>query len=596
MNDRELSAIIKQSDLFSDFTPEDILLIQPYFEKVAKKKEEILIHQGDSSDSFFVLLNGKLVSFFRKENGEEKVIGVINSGETIGELGVISGEPRSLTVKALTDAELLKLSGEIFLKICIDNPDLTVKIMKIITRRAQRTIRLISQNDKKRLIIFFSANEEILVEPFKEVIRLQLLGKAFLFLDEEGLSTEKIVQVVQNSATENKDVVIFIKKMNLDVFQHIADHILSFYLIIQDSQTAELTTDVKNILNHLQTNKIKQELIVLHEEQKSYLNTNSWLSVTDFYFYHHVNATDKNSISRFMRFMMGNPIALVLGGGCAKGFCHFGVIKALLENNLPIDIIGGTSTGSIVGGCYVSALNYDKALNIFLRGFELTPATVSFRNITWPFVSIFSGDPLTTFGQGLFGEKKIEDLLLPFLCVSSNISTKTEHIHRKGILWEAIRASSAIPVFWPPMVMNGQLHYDGSILNQLPVDVIRNLLGPRAIIIASELSVAEEDPVFYNFPPAFNLKNAFLYKLGIKREHYQFPQFMEAFFRALFLGASYGARKNGALADILIKPNLREFGLFKLSPEQVQQLIDIGYREMQEAIKKTNIFDGIRAC
>ena len=74
-----------------------------------------------------------------------------------------------------------------------------------------------------------------------------------------------------------------------------------------------------------------------------------------------------------------------------------------------------------------------------------------------------------------YGKNKIANLWLPFFCVSCNISNITQVILRKGLLWKAIRSSTAVPAIFPPVVINGHLHLDGGIINNLPVDIMRNL-------------------------------------------------------------------------------------------------------------------------
>ena len=295
------------------------------------------------------------------------------------------------------------------------------------------------------------------------------------------------------------------------------------------------------------------------------------------------------NFQRLMRFVIGKPIALVLGGGGVRGFYHFGVIKALLENNVPIDIIGGTSVGAIVGGIYSLTLEYAKALDIFSQGLTLSAKSVSLRNVTWPVISIFSGDPLTKYNREIFDLSLIENLPLPFFCISSNISTRSEHIHKTGLLRDAVRSSSAVPGLWPPMVINGNLHYDGGLLNQLPVDVMRATLGPGAKIIASQLSVIRQDDMNYYFPPSFTLKQALLYRLGITGNHYILPSFLETFLIAIFLGSSYREQNNSIIADIHLKPDLTRFGIFKLNKGQSDKLIESGYEDMTKALQMKTI-------
>ncbi len=578
MDDMELLSSVKACDLFAHLTDEKIFSILPFFKKISLLESEVLFQQGTEPDGFYVLVSGKLVSSLETPTAGKKIIGMAYPGETIGELGVISGEPRSLTVSALTDSELWKLSAEAFFRITTENPDISSQIMQVITKRSLKTLKLIASTNKAKFLVFFKGNELIPIEQLKEFIQTQSAEKKIEFWDEESLSAEKVSRVIESSSYDDYIIVTLITNINALVFQLIEKQSLYFYLIIQNNLPITLTTQIQQILNYARKNNIRVELIILRDNfQPTELSTEKWLNLADFWFYHNLNIHDTTSLQRFWRFILGKPNALVLGGGGVRGYCHFGVIKALLEHNIPIDIIGGTSVGAIVGGLYAFTLDYAKALEIFSQGTDLIASTVSFKNITLPLVSIFSGNPLNDFNREIFGSTRIENLSLPFFCVSANLSSKSEYMHKSGLLWQAVRSSSSIPGLWPPVLLNGDVHFDGGLLNQLPVDAMRALLGPNAKIIASQASVTKQDYIYYNFPSTISLKEALLYKLGFKKNQYNYPPFLEIFLSAIFLGASHVEEKNSALCDIHIKPDLTDFGRFKLNPGQAEQLINIGY-------------------
>ncbi len=591
MSEIELLSIVKKCNLFSGLTEDKVASLLPSFEQTSLKKREILFSQGDDSDSLFVLVRGNLVSFLQKPDGSEKVLGMIHPGETIGELGVISGEPRSLTIRALSDAYLLRLPGKMFFRICEENPDISTEIMKIITKRSLKTIDLMS-SARVKLVIFFKSNQQVSLEKFKQILHDQSIGNNIDFIDGEDPSVETVAEIIENSKHENHQIIIFVTKLNPNLFHLIDKQFISCYLVAQINQPVDISSNTRKILHYVEKNKIRLDLAFLHADRSPReSDAKKWISIANFSLYHHIHFSKETTLKRFIRFVIGKPVALVLGGGGVRGFCHLGVIKAMLEENVPIDIIVGTSAGSIVGGIYALTLDYEESLDSFTRGVVMTEKTVSLKNITWPLVSIFSGDPLTTYNQSMFGSARIENLPLPFYCISSNISLMSQHVHKVGMLWEAVRSSSAVPGIWPPMVINGNLHYDGGLLNQLPTDYMRYLVGSNAKIIASQISVNRQDTMFYNFPPALSMKDALLYKLGFKKHFYRVPQLLEIFFEALFLGSYNAEQKNSIFADIHIRPDLTNFGSFRLLKGQPQQLVEIGYREMKKALEKTDGFN-----
>lgn len=332
---------------------------------------------------------------------------------------------------------------------------------------------------------------------------------------------------------------------------------------------------------------VKPELILLHEKEKEMpRHTSKWLKLMRFRLNHHVRINQDGDIQRILRFMQGKAIGLVLGGGGVRSWAHFGVLRALKEASIPIDIIGGTSAGAIVAG-YYALHEYIEEVPAELKELtDITSKTVSWRNFTWPCVSLFYGKAYTEKQKKIFGNVRIENLWIPSFCVSCNLSDNTQVICRNGYLWKTIRSSTAVPAIFPPVVINGDIHLDGGILNNLPVDVMRKLMGGRGIIIASELTHYSKDTNDYNFPPVLTLRQALMTKSKISNHDYKFPPFVETFLKALLAGSSAKQYENGLAADILICPDLSKYSLLSLTDEEMNEIIDLGYKSTLIAIKK----------
>lgn len=123
-----------------------------------------------------------------------------------------------------------------------------------------------------------------------------------------------------------------------------------------------------------------------------------------------------------------------------------------------------------------------------------------------PLVSIVSGRKVARLLRETYGELEIEDLPLPFFCVSANLTRGEAHVHREGLLWQAVRASVAIPGLLPPVFRAGQVFVDGGVVNNLPVDLMR--LTHRGEVIAVNIGgdhalAAGDDE--YQLPPAWKL-------------------------------------------------------------------------------------------
>ena len=138
--------------------------------------------------------------------------------------------------------------------------------------------------------------------------------------------------------------------------------------------------------------------------------------------HHHVRVDVTKHYERLVRFIQETANGLILGGGGTRGWGHIGVIKALCDQEHPIDFIGGTSVGAIIGGCYAMRESYEDTYTKFNKIVSTSKNSISWRSITLPLVSVFDSKSFTNANLEVFENCLIEDLWLPFFCVSSNLT------------------------------------------------------------------------------------------------------------------------------------------------------------------------------
>ncbi len=182
--------------------------------------------------------------------------------------------------------------------------------------------------------------------------------------------------------------------------------------------------------------------------------------------------------------MARKKIGLALSGGGARGFAHIGVLRVLAENNIPIDMIAGTSAGSIIGGAYASGMSVDEI--------EAMAAKVGWLNIIRPafsFGGVLSNAPMGTFLRKHFPVSRFEDLKIPFAAVAFDLATSEPVIFRdSGDLIEAIRASCSVPgIFAPVRDETHRRLVDGGVVSPMPVETARSM-GADIVIAVNLLS------------------------------------------------------------------------------------------------------------
>lgn len=164
-------------------------------------------------------------------------------------------------------------------------------------------------------------------------------------------------------------------------------------------------------------------------------------------------------------------VALVLGGGSAKGFAHIGVIRVLEQEKIPIHMIVGTSVGSLIGGIYASRPD---SFQLEWIAFKIDKNDILDFSIIYSKLGPAQGTKLESFIDQTVAVKKIEDTKIPFYPIATDLNTGETIILEKGSISKAIRASSAIPGIFVPVTFGNRLLVDGGVTNSTPCDIARS--------------------------------------------------------------------------------------------------------------------------
>ena len=214
-------------------------------------------------------------------------------------------------------------------------------------------------------------------------------------------------------------------------------------------------------------------------------------------------------------------VGLVLSGGGAKGAVHLGIIKALEENNIPIDYIAGTSIGAVVGSLYAMGYTPDEILNLFMSDefyywqtgkveekyqyfFRKNPSQPDFIKFNVPLNDSLKIRTTDLFPNSLINpvqmnqaflqlfsqanaqcQGNFDNLFVPFLCIASDVFNKEMITFRKGNLGDAVRASMTFPLVFKPIMKDSVPLFDGGIFDNFPVEPMKEAFHPDFIIGSS---------------------------------------------------------------------------------------------------------------
>eukprot|EP00658_Telonema_sp_P-2_P066367 TRINITY_DN55407_c0_g1_i2.p1 TRINITY_DN55407_c0_g1~~TRINITY_DN55407_c0_g1_i2.p1 ORF type:complete len:353 (-),score=70.09 TRINITY_DN55407_c0_g1_i2:117-1175(-) len=265
-------------------------------------------------------------------------------------------------------------------------------------------------------------------------------------------------------------------------------------------------------------------------------------------------------MKRLARRITGCAVGLVLGGGGARGLAHVGVIAALEEQGISVDMVGGTSIGSAIGGLY--AKHPDNSTVFIQQVQELSRSLGSIMNqlldLTLPFTSYFSGQRMNEGLKRHFGaDTQIQDLLLPYFCTTTDILNHRINYHHTGPLWRFSRASMTLQGYMPPISVKGQLLLDGGYLDNLPVQHMKAC--GAAVVIAVDVSGASVNG-YDDYGDHLSGWKPLLSKLNPFAKTMNVPSAGDIAGELLYVSSTRHSKDMAELADLYLKPPVQEYG------------------------------------
>ncbi len=304
-----------------------------------------------------------------------------------------------------------------------------------------------------------------------------------------------------------------------------------------------------------------------------------WLAATGTDSVLHLRQNHDEDLKRLARILTGNAVGLVLGGGGARGFAHLGVLKALEELGVPVDLVGGASIGAPIAGWIAQGKRSSESLPLALNAFH------SVIDATFPSTSLIAGKRVARSLRNETAGWDIEDYWLPYYCVSTNLTTARSVVHRLGSSVRAIRASLSIPGVLPPLPEDGELLVDGGVLNNLPIDVMREL-NPSGVIIAVDVQSQRGMEAKGDYGVSLSGWQQLLDKILPWRRPTRAPKLAAVVMQSMIVGSTQ-ARDNmlqQELADLYL--NIHVPGVGMLQFEAIEKAAQIGYDNAIEPLRK----------
>ena len=540
---RRLSPFVRQIDFALDW--------------IHYESGRAIYRQGDVSDSTFIVLSGRLRSVISRpeDEGKKQLIGEYGRGDLMGIVELLTQNTRSTTVMAVRDSELAKLPGGLLDIIKIKYPVVVTRLIHLLGHRILGSIQKTIGRDSLTpgdfgsrptgsnfaTVALMSVSDEVPLAAFSlELNHAISAGGPSLLLTSDLIRKTLGPSALESSSEYRLNSWLAQQEDRHRIVLYQCDSSLSNWtqrcirqadciLIVALADQEPVVGKIEKQLEHISV-RTQKELVLLHKQDADkpkntvkWLNIRSWCSS-----YHHIRCPKRvfsmkyskspmklreayaqvlssppdihSDVARLGRFLTGNSIGLVLGGGGARGAAHVGMIKAIKEAGIPIDMIGGVSIGAFMGGLWAQELDVE-VMRVKARNwsFIMTSLWRQILDLTYPVTAMFTGSAFNKTISDIFGDRQIEDLWLPYFTVTTDITHSKPRVHRFGSLWRYVRSSMSLSGYLPPLCdpLDGHLLLDGGYVNNLPGDVMREVMGAETILAVDVGSQDDTDMTNY---------------------------------------------------------------------------------------------------
>jgi predicted acylesterase/phospholipase RssA/CRP-like cAMP-binding protein len=577
--------------LFGPLDEKMLKFVEERIDWVALPAGETLFSEGDRGEELYFVLGGRLRAVARGG----RVLNEMTRGESIGEMALLTGEMRTATVLAVRDSDLVRVSRTAFEEIVARYPVVMQTIARVVVQRLMRKEKALPARAGKCIAVLQAGEGNVssnftakLVSALEKVgptlhlsaqrIETLLNRPGMASVDETEAAGIRLRAWLDEQETQHQFLVyeadLTISKWTRRCLRQ-ADEVV----LVADAAGGPMPNQSEASLlgGASPISTASQNLVLVHSDRgQRPAGTSQWLGGRHIHRSFHVRLDNDEDFHRLARCLGDAAVGLVLGGGGARGLAHIGVVRALREAGVPIDMIGGTSMGAIQASLVAMGQDWKQMLE--------TNRDVWFRHrphkeYSLPFISLIRSRRLDAMAKTVYGDAEIEDLWLNFFCISCNLSTSATVVHERGLLWKAIRASGSLPGVFVPVLDDGNILVDGGLVNNLPGDIMRQR-SCRSVIVVDVGSEQEFVFKMQEFPSPWQYLRGMLPFARRMRV----PHIVDVLMRTTDVSSSQKTREVKKSADLCLRPPIDHYGVLQF--ERLEEIAEVGYRYAKESLAK----------
>jgi predicted acylesterase/phospholipase RssA/CRP-like cAMP-binding protein len=600
----QIKAAISDSPLFKNLSAEAKSELEHSLDWTVLPSGATLFLEGDSGDAMYLILNGRIQLFRRKSDGEDRreifdplcqqLLAELGKGDTLGEMALLTHEPRSATAYALRDTHLAFLHRSSFDRLIAAYPQ---EMLQSFTH--QMAERLREQNrdrwpgNKPPVSIAVLVCSPMAKGFAADLAKALSAFETTLHLNRASISSFSSDRAVAADAGETS-LLAWLNEQEAR-YQHViyeADAMedrwtfrclrqADVLLLAADAEDdpVAIAATFHSLLRRADSTTVPTLVLFHGVGSRLPSNTVGWRSATAATRHWHIRHGFAGDVSRIARFLTGRSIGLALGGGFAFGLAHIGVIQAMREMDIPIDFVGGTSMGAIIALACAIHFSRDQMLEIMQKGCAHSLKG----DYTVPIVSLLTGKKVAHSIGSYVGDCDIEDLWLPYFAISASLVHASMVIHSRGNALRSALASSRAPGIFPPLGWDGDVLVDGGLVNNVPSDVMRGEVGPGTVI-AVDVSRDTDVWVQGQFDMHLSGWKVFRNKVSPFSGRPKSVTIADILSRMMRLGGVAHQRQIRASADLYLTPPLEKFTFRDFS--RGEEIAQIGYHDARAELEQ----------
>jgi NTE family protein len=466
---------LRRIPFFKGLPPETLLAIAAKLQKKHLVHGEIVFAEDTKGDSMYLIESGQVkVSIGAIVGRQERVINFLGPGNFFGEMALLLDQRRSATVTVTIDADLWQLRKIDLDDILVDHPEVALNLTREISRRLSDTVTEATRRPGYRITVIFGEESWRLPRRVHEIT-----GQRVVLFDATDCNCAAQVP----AELQNDRFVILEAMANLthealvETLGILADGYDWVFIALPPGYSE---VNAKAVL-------IAQAMVLYQTAQEAWLREVS----QDPIFY--CDGTEAE-IGRTARKITHRTVGLALSSGGARGIAHIGVIQALEKANIPIDMIAGTSAGSLFGGLYATGKPAAEVAEFAKNLIKL----IDLKSGLWdpkfslPWNGLIKGNATLKYLSKQFNNATFADTKIPFYVVAADVLSGEEVVFEEGPLAEAVRASIGMIGIFSPYQLNGHYLIDGGAVNPVPASILVEK-GADFIIASSVIPSIEEE-------------------------------------------------------------------------------------------------------